>query len=90
MGSITVAEAGTLQLEFRDLYRATGNLTFKKACDNAMDKILSASAGHMVPMTIDVQSGQFRGGVFSAGAGIDSYYEYLLKQWLQSGKRENK
>ena len=90
MGTTTVAEAGTLQLEFRDLYRATGNITFKNACDNTIDKILSVSAGHMVPMTIDVRSGQFGGRVYSAGAGIDSYYEYLLKQWLQSGKRENK
>lgn len=89
-GTTTVAEAGTLQLEFRDLYRATGNETFKRVCDNALDRILAASEGRMVPMTIDVRSGRFMGAVYSAGAGIDSYYEYLLKQWLQSGKAESK
>ena len=90
LGTTTVAEAGTLQLEFRDLSRATGNTTFKTACDNAMDQILSASEGRMVSMTIDVRTGRFGGGVYTAGAGVDSYYEYLLKQWLQSGKRETK
>ncbi len=85
-----MAEAGTLQLEFRDLYRATGNETYKRACDQALNQILTASEGRMVPMTIDVSTGRFMGAVFSAGAGVDSYYEYLLKQWLQTGKMEAK
>ncbi|KAG8545997.1 hypothetical protein GDO81_019934 [Engystomops pustulosus] len=38
----------------------------------------------------ETNSGQFSHlGVFTLGARADSYYEYLLKQWIQSGKKEN-
>lgn len=37
---------------------------------------------------MDRVTGQFRGNVYSLGAMGDSYYEYLLKGWLQSGKRD--
>ena len=87
--SISVAEAGTLQLEFRDLSRASGNPAFQKACDKALDKILSQSQG-IVRQTLNSNSGMFSGSVYTAGAGTDSYYEYLLKQWIQSAKTEPK
>lgn len=44
----------------------------------------------LVPLYINAQTGQLRPGVLTFGARADSYYEYLLKQWLQSGKKENK
>lgn len=44
----------------------------------------------LVPMFINTNSGQFtHKGVFTLGARADSYYEYLLKQWLQGGKTED-
>jgi len=44
----------------------------------------------LVPMFINTNSGQFtHQGVFTLGARADSYYEYLLKQWLQGGKKEH-
>lgn len=44
----------------------------------------------LVPMFINTNSGQFtHRGVFTLGARADSYYEYLLKQWLQGGKAED-
>lgn len=43
----------------------------------------------LVPMFINTNSGKFtRRGAFTLGARADSYYEYLLKQWLQGGKKE--
>ena len=43
----------------------------------------------LVPMFIDTNSGSFTQlGEFTLGAGADSYYEYLLKQWIQGGKKE--
>lgn len=43
----------------------------------------------LVPMFIDTHSGRFtHPGVFTLGARADSYYEYLLKQWVQGGKQE--
>ena len=40
----------------------------------------------LVPIFISPLTGRFSGGVVSFGARGDSYYEYLLKQWLQTGK----
>uniref|UniRef100_A0A8D1VJ34 mannosyl-oligosaccharide 1,2-alpha-mannosidase n=1 Tax=Sus scrofa TaxID=9823 RepID=A0A8D1VJ34_PIG len=40
-------------------------------------------------MFINTNSGLFTHlGVFTLGARADSYYEYLLKQWIQGGKTE--
>lgn len=88
--TITVAEAGSLQLEFRDLSRVSGDPKFKEACDATLDQILSISKGGLVSQMLNVNSGQFSRGMYTVGAGTDSYYEYLLKQWLQSGKTETK
>lgn len=44
----------------------------------------------LVPMFINTNSGQFtHQGIYTLGARADSYYEYLLKQWIQGGKKEN-
>jgi mannosyl-oligosaccharide alpha-1,2-mannosidase len=41
-------------------------------------------------MFINAQSGQFNtGATITLGARGDSYYEYLLKQWLITGKIED-
>lgn len=44
----------------------------------------------LVPIFINANTGQFRNfATISLGARGDSYYEYLLKQWLQTGKKTN-
>lgn len=41
----------------------------------------------LVPIFINPNSGQFRSyATITLGARGDSYYEYLLKQWIQTGK----
>lgn len=84
------AEAGTLQLEFRDLSRASGDPVYKEKVDRNVDVLLTNSGGGLVTQTIMVSSGRFAGGTYTVGAAVDSYYEYLLKEWLQSGKTEDK
>jgi len=45
----------------------------------------------LVPIFINAQTGKLRNSAtISVGARGDSYYEYLLKQWLQTGKSELK
>eukprot|EP01043_Picozoa_sp_COSAG02_P078703 COSAG02_NODE_17853_length_976_cov_1.033067_1_plen_96_part_10 len=39
-----------------------------------------------MPFYINVDSGRFTKTTLTLGARADSYYEYLLKQWLLSGK----
>ena len=38
---------------------------------------------------VDPETGRFAGGTVSLGARGDSYHEYLLKQWLLSGKMDD-
>lgn len=45
---------------------------------------------NLVPMYISTQTGKLIPSIITFGARADSYYEYLLKQWLQSGKKEDK
>ena len=41
-------------------------------------------------MYINPRGGGFRsGGMLTLGARVDSYYEYLLKQWIQTGKKDD-
>ncbi|XP_053328483.1 endoplasmic reticulum mannosyl-oligosaccharide 1,2-alpha-mannosidase [Spea bombifrons] len=88
----TVAEVTSVQLEFRELSRVTGDDRYQKAVDQVTQHVrgLSGKRDGLVPMFINTNSGQFTHlGVFTLGARADSYYEYLLKQWIQSGKKEN-
>ncbi|KAM6170153.1 endoplasmic reticulum mannosyl-oligosaccharide 1,2-alpha-mannosidase [Rhynchocyon petersi] len=87
----TVAEVTSIQLEFRELSRLTGNKKFKKAVEEVTRHVhsLSGKKDGLVPMFINTHSGHFTHlGVFTLGARADSYYEYLLKQWIQGGKKE--
>lgn len=41
----------------------------------------------LVPIYISTDSGRFVGSTITLGARGDSYYEYLLKQWIQTGAK---
>lgn len=42
----------------------------------------------LVPIHITPSTGNFRtSSVITLGARGDSYYEYLVKQWIQTGKK---
>uniref|UniRef100_A0AAY4CV04 alpha-1,2-Mannosidase n=1 Tax=Denticeps clupeoides TaxID=299321 RepID=A0AAY4CV04_9TELE len=87
----TVAEVTSIQLEFRELSRLTGDPRYQKAVDEVMSQVhrLGGKRDGLVPMFINTNSGKFsHRGVFTLGARADSYYEYLLKQWLQGGKKD--
>uniref|UniRef100_A0A4W5PGT1 alpha-1,2-Mannosidase n=1 Tax=Hucho hucho TaxID=62062 RepID=A0A4W5PGT1_9TELE len=87
----TVAEVTSIQLEFRELSRLTQDTRYQAAVDEVMRKVhkLEGKQDGLVPMFINTNSGQFTHlGMFTLGARADSYYEYLLKQWIQGGKKE--
>lgn len=52
-----------------------------------VDKARSRIQG-LCPIMINPDSGTFRGNTITLGARGDSYYEYLLKCWLISGRRD--
>lgn len=87
----TVAEVTSIQLEFRELSRLTGDPQYQMAVDEVMNRVHKLEGKHdgLVPMFINTNTGKFtHRGVYTLGARADSYYEYLLKQWLQGGKTE--
>ena len=46
---------------------------------------------NLIPKFINAQTGRLRNdNMVTLGARADSYYEYLFKLWLQSGKKEGK
>ena len=56
-----------------------------------MDKLQSLpKKDYLVPLFINAETGQLRPGTLSMGARADTYYEYLLKQWVQSGRTETR
>ena len=44
----------------------------------------------LVPIFINANTGKFSGNTITLGARGDSYYEYLLKQWLQSDRKDDR
>ncbi|KAM6965363.1 mannosidase, alpha, class 1B, member 1b [Aplochiton taeniatus] len=88
----TVAEVTSIQLEFRELTRLTEEPRYQAAVGEVMSQVhkLEGKLDGLVPMFINTNSGQFtHQGVYTLGARADSYYEYLLKQWIQGGKTES-
>lgn len=43
----------------------------------------------LAPIHVSPESGHFYGKTITLGARGDSYYEYLLKQWILSGKQND-
>ncbi|XP_029685469.1 mannosidase, alpha, class 1B, member 1b isoform X2 [Takifugu rubripes] len=88
----TVAEVTSIQLEFRELSRLTQQPQYQAAVAQVMERVhvLEGKLDGLVPMFINTNSGQFtHQGVYTLGARADSYYEYLLKQWIQGGRKED-
>eukprot|EP00397_Hematodinium_sp_SG-2012_P036499 GEMP01039406.1.p1 GENE.GEMP01039406.1~~GEMP01039406.1.p1 ORF type:complete len:536 (+),score=93.97 GEMP01039406.1:88-1695(+) len=92
-GSV-LSEVSTLQLEFRYLSEITGDPKFREKGDAAMDYILEHGGNDgLVPYGWAYPSHAKNGPVnkeISFGARSDSYYEYLLKTYIQGNKKESK
>lgn len=87
----STSEVTTIQLEFRDLSRITGEKKYEKAIETVSNHVhgLPKKNG-LVPIFINANTGNFRNSAtITLGARGDSYYEYLLKQWIQTGKTNN-
>lgn len=87
----SLSEASTIQVEFKDLSYITGDLRFKEAVMRTSQALhdLDKPDG-LAPIYINVQTGKFSGQTITLGARGDSYYEYLLKQWIQNGAKFDK
>jgi mannosyl-oligosaccharide alpha-1,2-mannosidase len=90
-----VAAAGTLQLEFRELSRVTNNSFYSDKPDRALDVLYSMKPKNGLYYTAIKNTNKTPSfGIVSSrltfGGRADSFYEYMLKLWLQGGKTQPK
>uniref|UniRef100_A0A3B3Z7G1 alpha-1,2-Mannosidase n=1 Tax=Periophthalmus magnuspinnatus TaxID=409849 RepID=A0A3B3Z7G1_9GOBI len=79
--------AGTMILEFAALSRFTGDPVFEAHARKALDFLWEKRQrnSNLVGTTINIHSGEWVRRDSGVGAGIDSYYEYLLKAYILLG-----
>ncbi|XP_030640038.1 ER degradation-enhancing alpha-mannosidase-like protein 3 isoform X2 [Chanos chanos] len=79
--------AGTMILEFAALSRFTGDPIFEAHARRALDFLWEKRQrnSNLVGTTINIHSGEWVRRDSGVGAGIDSYYEYLLKAYILLG-----
>lgn len=89
-GLSSTSEVSTLQLEFNYLTEVTGDLKYSLEAMKVLEhmKTLPKVEG-LVPIYISPHTGEFSGQNIRLGSRGDSYYEYLLKVWLQQGAFKN-
>lgn len=88
-GASSTAEATTLQLEFKYLANLTGEKDFWDRSEKVMQVLDDNQAPDgLVPIYVQPSTGRFHTQNIRLGSRGDSYYEYLIKQFLQTKKAE--
>jgi mannosyl-oligosaccharide alpha-1,2-mannosidase len=88
-GSVSIATAGTLQLEMQYLSDVSGDPKYAEKAIGAIDKIynMKKEIPGLFPKGINPDNGVFYGNSYGVGGEADSFYEYLLKLWISTGDR---
>ncbi|CAB3408329.1 unnamed protein product [Caenorhabditis bovis] len=90
-GKAILSEFGSLQLEFDYLSNVTGNPLYAEKVQKIRDVMSSLEKPEgLYPVYLNIQTGNFEQHFYSMGALADSWYEYLLKQWVSTGKKNAK
>jgi hypothetical protein len=88
-----LAEFGTLQLEWNKLAQLTGEKAYSDRMDkidNAMLSVDTSQWDGLYPSAYHPDQGRFTSNHITFGARGDSFYEYLMKSWLITGKKNGK
>ncbi|KAF8481629.1 glycoside hydrolase family 47 protein [Russula ochroleuca] len=87
---VSTAEASTLQLEFRYLSELTDEDIYWRKAERVMAVLKSArQAPGLASIFMDPREGRFVTSAIRLGSRGDSYYEYLLKQFIQTDRTED-
>ncbi|POM71946.1 Mannosyl-oligosaccharide alpha-1,2-mannosidase [Phytophthora palmivora] len=91
----SLAEVGTLQMEFKYLARLTRYSKYQEQVDRISDSHTGKITTSKItmganPVQVNQHTGKITTSKITMGANGDSYYEYLLKQWLLSDKKDEK
>ncbi|KAK9369107.1 glycoside hydrolase [Lipomyces kononenkoae] len=88
-GASSTAEATSVQLEFKYVSKLTGEALYWEKAEKVMEAIDNAKAvDGLAPIFIMPETGMYSGNQIRLGSRGDSYYEYLLKQYLQTNSQE--
>uniref|UniRef100_A0AAY4AXY7 alpha-1,2-Mannosidase n=1 Tax=Denticeps clupeoides TaxID=299321 RepID=A0AAY4AXY7_9TELE len=85
------AGAGSLLVEFGVLSRLIGDSTFEWVARRAVRALWSLRSNEtgLLGNVVNIQTGQWVGKQSGLGAGMDSFYEYLLKSYILFGDSED-
>ena len=74
----------SLVLEFATLSRLLGDPTYESYARNATRSVwrLRNATTNLLSNDIDIDTGKWSGNMSGLGAGMDSFYEYLLKAYI--------
>ena len=79
-----------MSLEFNYLSDVTGNKVYREKIENIVETIRKQDRPDgLYPNYLNPKTGRWGQQHVSMGALGDSFYEYLLKAWLQSGKTDD-
>jgi len=86
-GESILADSGTEQLEFIALSQRTGDPKYQQKVENVIAQINKTFPDDgLLPIYISPQRGTSQYSTITFGAMGDSFYEYLLKVWIQGNK----
>lgn len=84
-----LSELGTLQVEFRYLAHHVNSPHYEEVSMKPLKLMASKGGSHgLYPIKVRIDDGGFADSMITFGALGDSFYEYLLKVWIQGGKKE--
>jgi hypothetical protein len=87
--SAILSEMGTLQIEFRHLAYHTKVAAYEQEAMRGIQTMHRAgSPNGLYPIRVSISDGRPAAQQITFGALGDSFYEYLLKVWVQGGKKE--
>ncbi|KAF3430965.1 hypothetical protein FNV43_RR25695 [Rhamnella rubrinervis] len=86
-GESILADSGTEQLEFIALSQRTGDPKYQQKVENTITKLKETFPNDgLLPIYIDPSRGTQSYSTITFGAMGDSFYEYLLKVWIQGNR----
>ncbi|KAJ1272655.1 hypothetical protein BS78_06G220000 [Paspalum vaginatum] len=89
-GDSILADSGTEQLEFIALSQRTGDPKYQQKAENVITQLQKIyPKDGLLPIYINPHSGTTSYSTITFGAMGDSFYEYLLKVWIQGNKTEH-
>ncbi|KAK0530204.1 mannosyl-oligosaccharide alpha-1,2-mannosidase [Tilletia horrida] len=90
--SSSLAEGTTIQLEFKYLSHLADDRSLWELAERPMGSVFEAMTksgmSGLAPIFISPFTGQFLPSEVRLGSRGDSFYEYLLKQWIQTARKE--